>query len=163
MSEPEILKLKKELEKRKANMTIFNAETHTYNHTGGNAYLEEPLVLSKCYDNSNGYLEYITNGIKIGAGVKHINVKANALVRLAQNNQSTDIYITIRKNEEKFAESNFFQQGLGPGSYSLYSEYMEVQEGDIIQLFLAGSNADINVLDGGGSLRQTQLTVEVAD
>lgn len=163
MSEPKILELKKQIEKMKANMTLYHKSSHTYNHTGSNANLEEPIVFDFNVDNSHGLLFKQNYGIKIGKGVNHINVKANALVRLALANQSTDIYITIRKNAEKMSEGNFFQSGQGPWTYHIYSEYLEVQEGDLIELWLAGSNADINILDGGEYLRQTQLTVEVLD
>lgn len=145
------------------NMTLYNKSSHTYNHTGGNANLEEPIVFDYSSGNPNELLFKQNWGIKIGAGINHINVKANVLIRLGQNNQSTDIFVTIRKNGEKLSEGNFFQSGLGPWTYHIYSEYLEVQEGDLIELWLAGSNADINVLDGGEDIRQTQLTVEVVD
>lgn len=145
------------------NMTLYNKDSHTYNHTGGNANFEEPIVFDYSSGNPNELLSKQNWGIKIGAGINHINVKANALIRLGQSNQSTDIYVTIRKNGEKLSEGNFFQTGFAPFTYSIYKEYLEVKEGDLIELWLAGSNADINVLDGGENLRQTQLTVEVVD
>ena len=163
MSEPRILELEKELKKMKANMTLFQQASHTYNHTGSNANLEEPMVFDYSAGNPRDFFSKENWQIKIGPGVHHINVKGNAVIRLGEGNQSADIYVTIRKNEEKYAEANFFQSGVGPWSYHLYSEYMEVKEGDLIGLWLAGSNVDINVLDGGGNLRQTQLSVEVVD
>ncbi len=163
MSEPKILEIEKRIDKMKTNMTLYNKNSHTYNHTGSNANLEEPIVFDYSSGNPGNLLSKQNLGIKIGAEVHHINVKANALIRLALSNQSTDIYVTIRKNGEKLSEGNFFQSGQGPWTYHIYSEYLEVQENDLIELWLAGSNADINVLDGGENLRQTQLTVEVVD
>lgn len=163
MSEPKILEIEKRIDKMKTNMTLYNKNSHTYNHTGSNANLEEPIVFDYSSGNPGNLLSKQNWGIKIGAEVHHINVKANALIRLALSNQSTDIYVTIRKNGEKLSEGNFFQSGQGPCTYHIYSKYLEVQENDLIELWLAGSNADINVLDGGENLRQTQLTVEVVD
>lgn len=160
---PKILNLEKEIKKHRTNMTLFNKSSHTYNHTGSNANLEEPIVFDYSSGNPRDLLSKQNWGIKIGAEVRHINVKANALIRLGQSNQSTDIYVTIRKNGEKLSEGYFYQSGQGPWTYHIYSEYLEVKEGDLIELWLAGSNADINVLDGGENLRQTQLTVEVVD
>lgn len=162
MSGPKILDLEKRINKMQVNMTLYNKNGHTYNHTGSNANLEEPIVFD--YSRGNGNLLSKQNyGIKIGAGINHVNVKANALIRLDDSNQNTDVYITIRKNSNKLAEGNFYQTGFAPFTYAIYSEYLEVQEGDLIELWLAGSNADINVLDGGEDIRQTQLTVEVVD
>lgn len=163
MSEPKILEIEKRIDKMKTNMTLYNKNSYTYNHTGGNVNLEEPIVFDYSSGNPNELLSKQNYGIKIGAGINHINVKANALIRLGQSNQSIDVYVTIRKNGEKLSEGNFFQNGFAPFTYSIYKEYLEVKEGDLIELWLAGSNADINVLDGGENLRQTQLTVEVVD
>lgn len=163
MSEPKILEIEKRIDKMKTNMTLYSKNSHTYNHTGSNANLEEPIVFDYSSGNPGNLLSKQNWGIKIGAEVRHINVKANALIRLGQSNQSTDIYVTIRKNGEKLSEGNFYQSGQGPWTYHIYSEYLEVQENDLIELWLAGFNADINVLDGGENLRQTQLTVEVVD
>ena len=161
MSSPKILELEEKINKMQVNMTLYNKNSHTYNHTGSNANLEEPIVFDYSKRNYGDLLSKQNYGIKIGAGVNHINVKANALIRLDNSNQNTDVYITIRKNGNKLAEGNFFQTGFSPFTYHIYSEYLEVQEGDLIELWLAGSNADINVLDGGEDIRQTQLTVEV--
>lgn len=163
MSEPKILELEKRIDKMQTNMTLYNKSSHIYNHTGGNVNLEEPIVFDYSSGNPDKLLSKQNYGIKIGVGVQHINIKANALVRLDKQNQSTDVYITIRKNGIKYAEGNFFQQGYEPHTYSIFRNYIEVKEGDFIELWVVGSNADINILDGEEDNRQTQLTVEVVD
>lgn len=163
MSDPKILKLEKRINNMQVNMTLYNKYTHTYNHTGDNANLEEPIVFDYSSGNPGNLLSKQNWGIKIGKGINHINVRANALIRLDNSNQNTDVYVTIRKNGNKFAEGNFYQTGFAPFTYAIYNKYLEVKEGDLIELWLAGSNADINVLDGGEDIRQTQLTVEVVD
>ena len=50
MSEPKILEIEKRIDKMKTNMTLYNKNSHTYNHTGSNANLEEPIV----FDYSSG-------------------------------------------------------------------------------------------------------------
>lgn len=78
MSEPLILTLKRkveELEKRKTNMIIYTTSEQSYSHTGNNIYLQEPLRFQGSRGNSGDKLTFETNGIKIGAGINHINVK----------------------------------------------------------------------------------------
>lgn len=162
MSEPKILDLEKEIRKIKANMTIYYGTNHVYNHTGDNVNLEEPILLDQHYGNGGDYLTYYNQGIRIGKNVNHVNIKANALIRLNQNNQSTDIYVSIRKNGQKLTEGNFYQSGFGPFTYHIFANYIEVVEGDVIQLYIAGTNADINIMNDSTN-KQTQLAVEVAD
>ena len=78
MSEPKVLELEnriKELEKRKTNMTVYTTAEQSYSHTGDNKYLQEPLRFQGSRGNSNDKLTFEKNGIKIGAGINHINVK----------------------------------------------------------------------------------------
>ncbi|MFR7544530.1 MAG: hypothetical protein ACLUWN_01080 [Clostridia bacterium] len=160
MSEPLILVLKKEIEKRKANMTTYYGKSQIYNHLSSN--IEERVWMNKYEDNGIGYLSHGTDGVLIEKNVKHINIKANALVRLNNNDQNGDVFISIRKNGISIAEGNFYQQGYAPYTYSIFRNYVEVKEGDLIQLYVAGQNMEINILDSENS-RSTQLYVEVVD
>lgn len=159
---PKVLELEDKIKLMQTNMTIFYGTNHVYNHTGGNANLEEPIILDQYYGNHGDYLTYENNGIKIGTGIKHINIMANAVIRLNDSNQAGDVYVTIRKNGQKIAETSFFNNGYVPFTHSLFANYIEVKEGDLIQLYLAGANIDINVLNDSTD-KQTQLTVEVVD
>lgn len=101
MSSPKILELEEKINKMQVNMTLYNKNSHTYNHTGSNANLEEPIVFDYSKRNYGDLLSKQNYGIKIGAGVNHINVKANALIRLDNSNQNTDVYITNNKEKWK--------------------------------------------------------------
>ena len=162
MAEPQVLELENEIKKRHTILTAYNSEDHTYNHTGSNRDLVEPILLGSFEGSENEHLTYENNGIKIGKGVNHVNIKATAIIRLANNDQRGDIYVSMRKNGNNIGESNFYHQGYAPYSYSLFRNYLEVKEGDIIQLYIQGADMDINILDNP-DIRKTQLSVEVAD
>lgn len=159
---PKVLELEDKIKLMQTNMTIFYGTNHVYNHTGGNANLEEPILLDQYYGNHGDYLTYENNGIKIGPGIKHINILANAVARLDNSGQAGDTYVTIRKNGQKIAESSFFNNGFAPFTHNLFANYIEVKEGDLIQLYIAGSNIDINIVNDSTN-KQTQLYVQVVD
>lgn len=148
--------------KKSTILTAYNSEDHTYNHTGSNRDLVEPILLGSFDGYGGGYLTYENNGITIGPGVKHVNIKASAIIRLTNSNQNGDIYISIRKNGNNIGESNFYQTGYAPFSYCMFRNYVPVEEGDHIQLYLQGANMDINILSDA-NIRKTQISVEFVD
>lgn len=99
MSEPLILTLKKkieELEKIKTNMTIYTTSEQSYIHTAGDIYLQEPLRFQASRGNPNNKLTFEQNGIKIGAGINHINVKG-LVTFMHSESDGRPVYLYIRK------------------------------------------------------------------
>lgn len=161
MSEPEIFKLKKkveELEKGKTNMTIYTTSEQSYSHTGGNIYLQEPLRFQASRGNPSDKLTFETNGIKIGAGINHINVKG-IITFTHSESVGRPVYLYIRKNGVIVSTQVMYMQTTQPYSITIFKDYIEVEEGDLIQLYVAMDNSNFKT---SGST-DNQLTVEVVD
>lgn len=161
MSEPEIFKLKKkveELEKGKTNMTIYTTSEQSYSHTGDNIYLQEPLRFQASRGNPSDKLTFETNGIKIGAGINHINVKG-IITFTHSESDGRPVYLYIRKNGEIVSTQVMYMQTTQPYSITIFKDYIEVEEGDLIQLYVAMDNSNFKT---SGST-DNQLTVEVVD
>lgn len=158
MSEPRILELEKEIKKMKANMTLFQQASHTYNHTGNNIYLQEPLRFQGSRGNPGDKLTFETNGIKIGAGINHINVKG-IVTFIHSESDGRPVYLYIRKNGNISSTQIMYMQTTQPYSITIFKDYIEVKEGDLIQLYVAMDNA--NFKTAGNT--DNQLTVEVVD
>lgn len=161
MSEPKVLELEnriKELEKRKTNMTIYTTAEQSYSHTGDNKYLQEPLRFQGSRGNSNDKLTFEKNGIKIGAGINHINVKG-IVTFMHSESDGRAVYLYIRKNGTVISTQIMYMQTTQPYSISIFKDYIEVEEGDLIQLYVAMDNANFKT---SGSI-DNQLTVEVVD
>lgn len=161
MSEPLILTLKRkveELEKGKTNMTIYTTSEQSYSHTGGNIYLQEPLRFQARRGNPSDKLTFETNGIKIGAGINHINVKG-IITFTHSESDGRPIYLYIRKNGVIVSTQVMYMQTTQPYSITIFKDYIEVEEGDLIQLYVAMDNS--NFITSGST--DNQLTVEVVD
>ena len=161
MSEPLILTLKKkieELEKIKTNMTIYTTSEQSYSHTGGNIYLQEPLRFQASRGNTSDKLTFETNGIKIGAGINHINVKG-IITFTHSESDGRPVYLYIRKNGVIVSTQVMYMQTTQPYSITIFKDYIEVEEGDLIQLYVAMDNSSFKT---SGST-DNQLTVEVVD
>lgn len=161
MSEPLILTLKKkieELEKIKTNMTIYTTSEQSYSHTAGDIYLQEPLRFQASRGNPSDKLTFETNGIKIGAGINHINVKG-IITFTHSESDGRPIYLYIRKNGVIVSTQVMYMQTTQPYSITIFKDYIEVEEGDLIQLYVAMDNSNFTT---SGST-DNQLTVEVVD
>lgn len=161
MSEPLILTLKRkveELEKRKTNMIIYTTSEQSYSHTGNNIYLQEPLRFQGSRGNSGDKLTFETNGIKIGAGINHINVKG-IVTFIHSESDGRPVYLYIRKNGNISSTQIMYMQTTQPYPMAIFKDYIEVEEGDLIQLYVAMDNA--NFKTAGNT--DNQLTVEVVD
>lgn len=161
MSEPLILTLKRkveELEKRKTNMIIYTTSEQSYSHTGNNIYLQEPLRFQGSRGNSGDKLTFEQNGIKIGAGINHINVKG-IVTFIHSESDGRPVYLYIRKNGNISSTQIMYMQTTQPYTMAIFKDYIEVEEGDLIQLYVAMDNA--NFKTAGNT--DNQLTVEVVD
>ena len=161
MSEPLILTLKRkveELEKRKTNMIIYTTSEQSYSHTGNNIYLQEPLRFQGSRGNPSDKLTFETNGIKIGAGINHINVKGIITFTHSESDGRL-VYLYIRKNGVIVSTQVMYMQTTQPYSITIFKDYIEVEEGDLIQLYVAMDNSNFKT---SGST-DNQLTVEVVD
>lgn len=161
MSEPLILTLKRkveELEKRKTNMIIYTTSEQSYSHTGNNIYLQEPLRFQGSRGNPGDKLTFETNEIKIGAGINHINVKG-IVTFIHSESDGRPVYLYIRKNGNISSTQIMYMQTTQPYSITIFKDYIEVKEGDLIQLYVAMDNA--NFKTAGNT--DNQLTVEVVD
>lgn len=161
MSESKILELEKRikaLEKGKTNMTIYTTAEQSYNHTGANIYLQEPLRFQGSRGNPSDKLTFETNGIKIGAGINHINVKGIVTFTHTESD-GRPVYLYIRKNGSIISTQIMYMQTTQPYTIAIFKDYIEVQEGDLIQLYVAMDNA--NFKTAGNT--DNQLTVEVVD
>ena len=157
MSEPLILTLKRkveELEKRKTNMIIYTTSEQSYSHTGNNIYLQEPLRFQGSRGNSGDKLTFETNGIKIGAGINHINVKG-IVTFIHSESDGRPVYLYIRKNGNISSTQIMYMQTTQPYTMAIFKDYIEVEEGDLIQLYVAMDNA--NFKTAGNT--DNQLTV----
>lgn len=162
MSEPKILELEKEIEKNRVNMTIYTNAEQSYSHTGENKYLQEPLRFQASRGNPNDKFTFEKNGIKIGKGINHINVKGTVSV-LHKESDGRNAFIYIRKNGIKMTEIQHRLQNMNE-AYNMFTfyNYMEVKEGDLIQLYIALDNANFTI-KGLSKISATQLSVEVVD
>lgn len=161
MSEPLILTLKRkveELEKRKTNMIIYTTSEQSYSHTGNNIYLQEPLRFQGSRGNPGDKLTFETNGIKIGAGINHINVKG-IITFTHSESDGRPVYLYIRKNGVIVSTQVMYMQTTQLYSITIFKDYIEVEEGDLIQLYVAMDNSNFKT---SGST-DNQLTVEVVD
>lgn len=161
MSEPLILTLKRkveELEKRKTNMIIYTTSEQSYSHTGNNIYLQEPLRFQGSRGNSGDKLTFEQNGIKIGAGINHINVKG-IVTFIHSESDGRPVYLYIRKNGNISSTQIMYMQTTQPYTMAIFKDYIEVEEGDLIQLYVAMDNSNFET---SGST-DNQLTVEVVD
>ena len=161
MSEPKVLELEnriKELEKRKTNMTVYTTAEQSYSHTGSNIYLQEPLRFQASRGNPGDKLTFETNGIKIGAGINHINVKGIVTFTHSESD-GRPVYLYIRKNGNISSTQIMYMQTTQPYTMAIFKDYIEVQEGDLIQLYVAMDNANFKT---AGNI-DNQLTVEVVD
>lgn len=170
MSDPKILELEKAIIKSRSYLTRYLSSNTSYNHTGNNIYLQEPIKLDNIINNSNEYLEALSDqtgnnawGIKIKKGVKHINIKA--IAHITSDNDVASLYSYIRKNGNTVAQSNTFSNlKQNAMILFLYRDYLEVAEGDIIQLFFAADNSSGTIQGSvGTNAPTTQLSVQVVD
>ena len=140
------------------NMTIYSNTEQSYSHTGGNIYLQEPLRFQKSRGNPRDKLTFVTNGIKIGAGINHINIKG-IITFIHLEVDGRPVYLYIRKNGAIISTQIMYMQTTQPYNISIFTDYIEVQEGDLIQLYVAMDNANFKTVGN----TDNQLTVEVVD
>lgn len=163
MSEPRILELEKELnseiEKARTNMSIYTTSEQQYSHTGNNIYLQEPLRFQGSRGKTNDKLTFENNGIKIGAGINHINIKASVGIAHSENDGRA-VFLYVRKNGVTFSTYiNRMREANQTYHMTVYVDYMSVEEGDLIQLYVAMDNSNFKT-DGGTT---NQMTVQVVD
>lgn len=161
MSNPKILELEKrieELEKGKINMIIYTIGEQSYSHTGANIYLQEPLRFQASRGNSSDKLMFEQNGIKIGEGINHINVKGIVTFTHTESD-GRPVYLYIRKNGAIISTQVMYMQTTQPYTMAIFKDYIEVAEGDLIQLYVAMDNANFKT----SGQTENQLEVEVVD
>lgn len=158
MEDPKILKLEKEIKKMQTNMSIYTTSEQSYSHTGGNIYLQEPLRFQASRGNPADNLTFEQNGIKIGAGINHINVKG-IITFIHSESDGRPVYLYIRKNGAIVSTQIMYMQTTQPYSITIFKDYIEVEEGDLIQLYVAMDNANFKTEKSADN----QLTVEVVD
>lgn len=139
-------------------MIIYTTSEQSYSHTGNNIYLQEPLRFQGSRGNSGDKLTFETNGIKIGAGINHINVKG-IVTFIHSESDGRPVYLYIRKNGNISSTQIMYMQTTQPYTMAIFKDYIEVEEGDLIQLYVAMDNA--NFKTAGNT--DNQLTVEVVD
>lgn len=163
MSEPKVLELETELKKSRSYMTRYLTEDWSFNHTGSNQYLKEPIKFDATIDDSNDYLESGDNGaVVIKEGVNHVNVKASARMQHTINNH-TSKHLYIRKNGETvadLAEDADYKNTWN--ALTIFKDYIPVKEGDKIQIFIACDN-ETGSCSGNANYPFTQMSVKVAD
>lgn len=140
------------------NMTIYSNTEQSYSHTGSNIYLQEPLRFQNSRGKPRDKLTFVTNGIKIGAGINHINVKGIVTFRHSESD-GRPVYLYIRKNGSIISTQIMYMQTMQPYSITIFTDYIEVQEGDLIQLYVAMDNANFKT----AANTDNQLTVQVVD
>ena len=107
----------------------------------------------------NGKLTFESNGIKIGKGIKHINVKGIATIVHHESDGRT-CFLYIRKNGNIITTNKFrMQEAEQPYTLQVNAEYMEVKENDLIQLYVAMDNSNFRT----ESDSTNQLSVQVVD
>lgn len=144
------------------NMTIETTADKAYSHTGGSQYLQEAIQFQKSRGNANEILTFEQNGIKIGPGIKHIDVKGSASM-FHKEADGRNVFIYIRKNKAMMTQAQHRMQNMDE-VYDVvtFYDYMEVKEGDLIQLYIAIDNANFTV-KGLNGVGVTQLSVKVVD
>lgn len=155
---PKVLELEDKIKLMQTNMTIYTTAEQSYSHTGGNIYLQEPLRFQASRGNPSDKLTFETNGIKIESGIKHVNVKG-IVTFMHSESDGRPVYLYIRKNGAIVSTQVMYMQTTQPYSVSIYKDYIDVKEGDLIQLYVAMDNANFKT---SGSA-DNQLTVEVVD
>lgn len=140
------------------NMTIYSNTEQSYSHTGGNIYLQEPLRFQHSKGNPRDKLMFENNGIKIGAGINHINVKGIVTFKHSESD-GRSVFLYIRKNGSIITTQIMHMPTTQSYTMSIFIDYIAVQEGDLIQLYVAMDNANFKT-DGN---TDTQLTVQVVD
>lgn len=146
-----------------SNMTRYLNASYNFSHTGSSQYLQEPIKLNKTIDNSNGYLEEGDNGaVIIKAGVHHVNAKGCFAANHNINNHAA-FNLYIRKNGNTisriYVDSDYANTS---ESLVVFSDYIEVKEGDKIQLYFACDNENGSIFGRDDSII-TQMSVQVVD
>lgn len=145
-----------------ANMTLYTNVETSYSHTGSSVYLQEPVKFQASRDNSRGMLTTEKNGIKIGKGIHHINVKG-IITALHSESDGRELFIYIRKNDKIFSENaQYMSASQKRNTVDTFINYLEVEEGDLVQLYVAMDNANFKI-EGVNYAAMTQLSVEVVD
>lgn len=155
---PKVLELEDKIKLMQTNMTIYTTAEQSYSHTGGNIYLQEPLRFQASRGNPSDKLTFEQNGIKIGTGINHINVKGIVTFTHSESD-GRPVYLYIRKNGNISSTQVMYMQTTQPYSITIFKDYIKVEEGDLIQLYVAMDNANFKT---SGSA-DNQLTVEVVD
>ena len=140
------------------NMSIYTTSEQSYSHTGDNRYLQEPLKFQASRGNPNDKLIFTTNGIKIGSGINHINVKG-IVTFIHTESDGRPVYLYIRKNGVIISFQILYMQTTQPYSISISRDYLDVEEGDLIQLYVAMDNANFKTSKD----TDNHLSVQVVD
>ena len=161
-------------EKMNAIGALWMSGDHSYNHTGNNANLEEPIVFDvstltneDVFEVPSAYALGVKTEQRTGMGIvpvlSSVNLMAFSNIRLNSSSQNQDVYIQICKvngsNRTKIAESWFYHMGYAPYTHFCMAKNVPVNVGDKFFLYLCGSNCDINVL-GNRDIWQTALVIE---
>lgn len=157
MAKPKILELKEIIKKMQTNMTLYENKEISYSHTGDNKYLKEPIRFSQSRGNGEG-LTFQNNAIRIGAGIKHINIKGIANLKHSETDGRSG-YIYIFLNSNQICGNCTEMKNMNPYIIMTYKDYVEVKEGDLVQLYVAIDNSNFKTV---GNV-DTQLTVQVVD
>lgn len=155
---PKILELEEKIKLMQTNMTIYTTAEQSYSHTGDNIYLQEPLRFQASRGNPSDKLTFEQNGIKIGAGINHINVKG-IVTFVHSESDGRPVYLYIRKNGSIVSTQIMHMATMNPYTISIHRDYINVAEGDLIQLYVAMDNANFKT----DKDTDNQLTVEVVD
>ena len=155
---PKVLELEDKIKLMQTNMTIYTTTEQSYSHTKGNIYLQEPLRFQASRGNPSDKLTFEQNGIKIGAGINHINVKGIVTFTHSESD-GRPVYLYIRKNGNISSTQIMYMQTTQPYSITIFKDYIEVKENDLIQLYVAMDNANFRTSKD----TENQLIVEVVD
>ena len=143
-------------------MTLYTNVETSYSHTAGSMYLQEPVKFQAVRDDSRGMLTSEKNGIKIGKGIHHVNVRG-IITALHSENDGRELFIYIRKNNKIYSENiQYMPNSQKRNTVDTFINYLEVAEGDLIQLYVAMDNANFKI-EGVNYAAITQLSVEVVD
>lgn len=146
-----------------SNIIRYLSANWEYYHTGSEQYLQEPVKLDKVINNGNGYLEAGDNySVIIKSGVHHIDVKG--IISISHTiNEHAGIFLYIRKNGNIISKTNEDADYKNTtNSISIFADYMEVTEGDKIQLYFACDN-ERGTINGNNSEINAQMSVRVVD
>lgn len=157
MSKPKILELEEIIKKMQTNMALYENKEISYSHTGDNRYLKEPIRFSQSRGNGAG-LTFKNNAIEIGAGIKHINIKGIANLKHSESDGRIG-FLYIFLNGAQICGNCTEMKNMNPYIITTYKDYVEVKEGDLVQLYVAIDNANFKTVGN----TETQLTVQVVD